>query len=59
MRLALSDYEKPQREHYELLEPCRRKDPETVARFLTRRIESTSESLLADINRNTSKTIAP
>lgn len=61
IHLALSDYEKPQREHYELLELCRREDPDTVARFLTRHIENTSASLLTSIKKapNKAKAISP
>ncbi|MBA2442723.1 MAG: GntR family transcriptional regulator [Rubrobacter sp.] len=45
MHLALSDYDKPQREHYEMLEACRGGDTEAVLNLLTRHIEDISELL--------------
>lgn len=45
VHLALSDYEKPQREHYELLDLCRRKDTDAVLDLLTRHIQNTSDLL--------------
>ncbi len=53
MHLALSDYEKPQKEHYELLDLCRKRDSEAVLRLLTNHIEDTSELLLTHIKKNT------
>ncbi|HET7480203.1 MAG TPA: GntR family transcriptional regulator [Rubrobacteraceae bacterium] len=52
MHLALSEYEKPQREHYELLELCRKKDTDAVLNLLTRHIEETSELLFTYIKEN-------
>jgi len=53
MHLALSDYEKPQKEHYELLELCRKKDTDAVLKLLTRHIENTSELLVTYIKDDT------
>lgn len=52
MHLALSDYEKPQKEHYELLDLCRQKDTEAVLELLTRHIQDTSELLFTYIKKN-------
>ncbi len=52
MHLALSHYEKPQKEHYELLDLCRQKDTEAVLELLTRHIQDTSELLFTYIKKN-------
>lgn len=49
IHLALSDYEKPQREHYELLEICRRKDADAAAILLAQHIRNTGNLLFAHI----------
>ncbi|WP_273886562.1 GntR family transcriptional regulator [Rubrobacter naiadicus] len=49
MHLALSDYEKPQREHYELLELCRRGDEEAALALLARHVRETGDLLLESI----------
>ncbi len=49
MHLALSDYEKPQSEHYELLDLCRKKDTDAILKLLTQHIENTSELLVTYI----------
>lgn len=46
IHLALSDYEKPQREHYELLDTCRRGGEEAAVEQLTYHIKETGELLL-------------
>lgn len=46
VHLTLSDYEKPQREHYELLELCRENDLEAALELLSNHIGDTSEILL-------------
>lgn len=49
MHLALSDYEKPQSEHYELLDLCRKRDTEAVLKLLAKHIENTSDLLVTYI----------
>lgn len=44
--LALADYDKPQREHRELLELCRSRDPEAAEELLARHIRDISDLLL-------------
>jgi len=52
VHLALSDYEKPQREHYELLEICRRKDADVAQKFLAQHIRNTGNLLFAHIKKD-------
>ncbi len=47
VHLALSDYEKPQREHYQLLDMCRRRDLDSALDLLRRHVEDTGKLLLA------------
>lgn len=49
VHLTLSDYEKPQREHYELLEHCRKKDLDAALELLSEHIEDTGELLLTHL----------
>lgn len=53
MHLALSDYEKPQKEHYELLDLCREKDTNAVLSLLAKHIENTSALLVTHIKDDT------
>lgn len=52
VHLALSDYEQPQQEHYELLDLCRRGDSEAALELLTRHIQNTSSVLFDYIKRD-------
>ena len=45
VHLALTDYVKPQREHHELLELCRRGDADAAAGLLVRHVEDISDVL--------------
>jgi len=56
VHLALSDYEKPQREHYELLEICRRKDADAAQKFLAQHIRNTGNLLFAHIKKTPNRT---
>jgi DNA-binding GntR family transcriptional regulator len=49
VQLALSDYEKPQKEHYELLGACRAGEEAAAVDLLTRHIEGTGELLLSHL----------
>ena len=49
IHLVLSDYEKPQREHYKLLELCRRKDLDAALELLSDHIEDTAGLLLTHL----------
>lgn len=49
MHLALSDYEKPQREHYKLLDLCQEKDSDAALNLLAEHIENTSALLVTYI----------
>lgn len=49
VHLALSDYEKPQREHYELLDTCRRGEEDEAIDQLTRHINDTGDLLLSHL----------
>lgn len=51
VHLALSDYERPQREHYELLETCRRKDADAAQKLLAQHIRNTGNLLFAHLKR--------
>lgn len=50
VHLALSDYERPQREHYELLETCRRGDEDAAVALLARHVQDTGELLFSHLN---------
>ena len=52
LHLTLSDYEKPQREHYELLELCRQKDLDSTLELLSSHIEDTGKLLLTHLAKN-------
>lgn len=52
LHLTLSDYEKPQREHYELLRLCRQKDLDAALELLSSHIEDTGELLLTHLSRD-------
>ena len=52
VHLTLSDYEKPQREHYELLELCRQKDLDAALELLSSHIEDTGELLLTHLSKD-------
>ncbi|MGB3681818.1 MAG: GntR family transcriptional regulator [Rubrobacteraceae bacterium] len=49
VHLALSDYEKPQKEHYELLDICRRREEASAIEQLTRHIEDTGDLLISNL----------
>ena len=49
IHLVLSDYEKPQHEHYKLLELCRRKDLDAALELLSDHIEDTAGLLLTHL----------
>lgn len=51
--LSLADYDKPQREHHELLDLCRRREDAAAEAMLTRHIEDISELLLAHLKETT------
>ncbi|MDQ3658721.1 MAG: GntR family transcriptional regulator [Actinomycetota bacterium] len=53
MHLALSDYEKPQKEHYELLDLCRKKDTEAALNLLAKHIDDTGALLVTYIKDDT------
>lgn len=53
MHLALSDYENPQKEHYKLLDLCRKKDTDAVLNLLAKHIENTSALLVTYIKDDT------
>lgn len=55
MHLALSAYEKPQREHYELLELCRHRNADAAQSLLARHIKSTGNLLTTHIKRDNGK----
>lgn len=50
VHLALADYVKPQREHYELLELCRQGDARAATELLARHIEDISDLLHQNLN---------
>lgn len=56
VHLALSDYDEPQRDHYELLDLCRRKEAEAAERLLARHIRDTSKLLSAHMKRTPEET---
>lgn len=49
VHLALSDYEKPQRQHYELLDTCRSGEEGAAVEQLIRHIQDTGELLLSHL----------
>lgn len=49
IHLVLSDYEKPQREHYELLELCRQKNLDAALELLSNHVEDTADLLLTHL----------
>ncbi len=49
VHLALSDYEKPQQEHYELLDNCRQGEENAAIDLLTWHIQDTGEMLLSHL----------
>ncbi|AHY45601.1 Transcriptional regulators [Rubrobacter radiotolerans] len=49
VHLVLSDYENPQREHYELLDTCRRKDLDGALQLLSTHIQNTGKTLLSHL----------
>lgn len=51
VHLALTDYVKPQREHYELLELCRKRDAEAAAALVVRHVQGTSDVLYDHLER--------
>ena len=53
VHLVLSDYEKPQREHYKLLELCRQKDLDAASKLLSNHVEDTADLLLTYLNKDT------
>lgn len=52
LHLTLSDYEKPQRQHYELLELCRSGEEEAATELLVHHIQDTSELLLSHLRKD-------
>lgn len=52
LHLTLSDYEKPQRQHYELLELCRNGEEEAATELLVHHIQDTSELLLSHLRKD-------
>lgn len=55
IHLSLSDYEKPQREHYELLKLCRKKDLGSAVELLSTHISDTGELLLTHLSEDPAK----
>lgn len=52
IHLVLSDYEQPQREHYELLNLCRNGEEEAATELLVHHIRDTSDLLLSHLRKN-------
>ncbi|CAN5750747.1 GntR family transcriptional regulator [soil metagenome] len=55
VHLVLSDYEKPQREHYELLELCRQKELDGAVELLSDHVEDTADLLLTHLSKDASQ----
>ncbi|MGF1470531.1 MAG: GntR family transcriptional regulator [Rubrobacteraceae bacterium] len=59
LHLTISDYERPQRQHYELLKLCRSGEENAAAKLLAQHIRDTSELLLSYLRDDRADTAVP